>query len=69
MINLNTPNKELVEELRKDFNRVKQWFSEKHLTKKKVKQLAYILERKCIDENLNFATSEPVEHITKSGNR
>ena len=69
MINLSTPNKELIEELRQDFNRVKQWFSEKHLTKKKIRQLAYLLERRCIDEDLKFATSEPVEHITKSGNR
>lgn len=34
-----------------------------------MRQLAYILERKCIDENLQYATSDPVEHITKSGNR
>ena len=69
MINLSTPNEELIKELRTDFNRVRLWFSEKHLTKKKIRQLAYILERKCIDENLKYTTSEPVEYITKSGNR
>lgn len=69
MINLSTPNEELLKELKTDFNRTRLWFFEKQYTKKKVRQLAYTLERKCIDENLKYATSEPVEYITKSGNR
>lgn len=69
MINLSTPNEELLSELRSDYNRVVHWYSTKVLTPKKLRQKAYELQRRCIDNGLRFCTSDYSETTTKSGNK
>lgn len=69
MINLSTPNEELLEELKSDYNRVVHWFSTKRFTSRRLRQNAYVLERKCIDNDMQFATGEPEEFLTKNGNK
>lgn len=45
------------------------WYSTKRHTPKKLRQKAYELERKCIDNDLHFAASEYEEFVTKNGNK
>lgn len=68
-MNLSTPNKELLQDLKSDYNRVVHWYSTKRYTPRKLRQRAYELERKCIDNNLQFAASEYEEFVTKNGNK
>lgn len=69
MINLSTKDEVLLKELKSDFNRIKHWLANEKYSSKKLRQRAYELQRRCIDQNLPFATSGYDEYTTKNGNR
>lgn len=69
MINLKTCNEELLSELLLDKKRVLHWYSTKHSSIKKIRQCAYVLERRCIDGDLPYCSGDMVEYVTKSGNK
>lgn len=69
MINLKTNNEKLLDELMYDKKRVLHWFSTKHMTSKMMKRKVYELQRRCIDNGLRFCCDEPVEWLSKNGNK
>lgn len=69
MINLSTPNKELLEELKSDFARADYWLTKKLGGEKKQRQEEHRLVNECIRKNKRFVTGDPVEYISPKGNR
>ena len=69
MINLSTPNKQLVEELKADYRKADYWLTKKLGGEKKQREEEHRLVRKCLREKIDFATSDPIEYKSPNGNR
>ena len=69
MINLNTPNEQLLSELKSDFARASYWLTKTLGGEKKQMQEEHRLVNECISGNKRFATGTPIEYMSPNGNR